>query len=58
VCAALNWRGSRQAACAGTTNGELVQMALAVPPTAGVEYLTAPLLADLWHRIDADFDSN
>jgi hypothetical protein len=31
-------------------------MDLAVPPTAGVEYLTAPLLAYLSHRIYADFD--
>jgi hypothetical protein len=38
-------------------NGELEQMVLAVPPMAGAEYLTATLLADLWHRIDAAFDA-
>jgi non-specific serine/threonine protein kinase len=37
-------------------NPELEQMVLAVPPMAGAEYLTATLLADLWHRINADFD--
>ena len=37
-------------------NNELEQMALAVPPMAGAEYLTTALLADLWHRIDAAFD--
>jgi superfamily II DNA or RNA helicase len=37
-------------------NNELEQMALAVPPMAGAEYLTTTLLADLWHRIDAAFD--
>jgi hypothetical protein len=56
VCAARNWRGSRQAARAGTSDSELEQIALAVPPMAGAEYLTATLLADLWHRINADFD--
>ena len=38
-------------------NPELEQMVLAVPPMAGAEYLTATLLADLWHRIDAAFDA-
>ncbi|MBV8359907.1 MAG: DEAD/DEAH box helicase family protein, partial [Deltaproteobacteria bacterium] len=38
-------------------NGELEQMAFAVPPMAGAEYLTATILADLWHRIDAAFDA-
>ena len=36
---------------------ELEQMAFAVPPMAGAEYLTAALLADLWQRIDAAFDA-
>jgi SNF2 helicase protein len=38
-------------------NSELEQMACAVPPMAGAEYLTTSLLADLWHRIDAAFDA-
>jgi superfamily II DNA or RNA helicase len=38
-------------------NSELEQMAFSVPPMAGAEYLTTPLLADLWHRIDAAFDA-
>jgi superfamily II DNA or RNA helicase len=38
-------------------NSELEQLAFAVPPMAGAEYLTTPLLADLWHRIDAAFDA-
>jgi non-specific serine/threonine protein kinase len=38
-------------------NSELEQMAFAVPPMAGAEYLTPTLLADLWHRIDAAFDA-
>lgn len=38
-------------------NSELEQMAFAVPPMAGAEYLTTSLLADLWHRIDAAFDA-
>jgi non-specific serine/threonine protein kinase len=38
-------------------NSELEQMAFAVPPMAGAEYLTTALLADLWHRIDAAFDA-
>ncbi len=32
-------------------------MVFAVPPMAGAEYLTPYLLADLWHRIDAAFDT-
>ena len=38
-------------------NGELEQMVFAGPPMAGAEYLTTPLLADLWHRIDGAFDA-
>ena len=38
-------------------NPELEQMVFAVPPMAGAEYLTATLLADLWHRMDAAFDT-
>ncbi len=38
-------------------SSELEQTAFAVPPMTGAEYLTAPLLADLWHRIDAAFDA-
>ena len=38
-------------------NSELEQMAFAVPPMAGAEYLTTTLLADLWNRIDAAFDA-
>ncbi|HKD45244.1 MAG TPA: DEAD/DEAH box helicase, partial [Candidatus Angelobacter sp.] len=38
-------------------NSELEQMAFAVPPMAGAEYLTTTVLADLWHRIDAAFDA-
>ena len=38
-------------------NSELEQIAFAVPPMAGAEYLTPALLADLWHRIDAAFDA-
>ncbi len=32
-------------------------MAAGVPPMAGAEYLTAAVLADLWHCIDAAFDA-
>ena len=39
------------------SNGELEQMVFAVPPMAGAEYLTPPLLAVLWNRIDAAFDT-
>jgi non-specific serine/threonine protein kinase len=35
----------------------LQRMAAGVPPMAGAEYLTAALLADLWHRIDAAFEA-
>ena len=35
---------------------ELEQIAFAVPPRVGAEYLTTALLVDLWHRIDAAFD--
>jgi superfamily II DNA or RNA helicase len=38
-------------------NSELEQMAFAVPPMAGAEYLTTTLLADLWHCIDSAFDA-
>jgi non-specific serine/threonine protein kinase len=38
-------------------NSELEQMAFAVPPMAGAEYLTTTLLADLWHCIDTAFDA-
>jgi non-specific serine/threonine protein kinase len=35
----------------------LQRMAAGVPPMAGAEYLTAAVLADLWHRIDAAFEA-
>ena len=35
---------------------ELEQIAFAVPPMVGAEYLTTALLVDLWHRIDAAVD--
>jgi superfamily II DNA or RNA helicase len=38
-------------------NNELEQIALAVPPMAGAEYLTTTLLGDLWHSIDTAFDA-
>ncbi len=38
-------------------NSELEQIAFAVPPMVGAEYLTTTLLADLWHSIDAAFDA-
>jgi non-specific serine/threonine protein kinase len=36
--------------------GELRQMAAAVPPMIGAEYLTPDMLADLWRGMDAAFD--
>jgi superfamily II DNA or RNA helicase len=38
-------------------NRELEQMAFAVPPMAGAEYLTTSFLAGLWHQIDVAFDA-
>ena len=38
-------------------DGELDQMAAAVPPMTGAEYLTAAVLADLWRAMDAAFDA-
>jgi len=38
-------------------DGELAKMAAAVPPMTGAEYLTAPVLADLWRGMDAAFDA-
>ena len=35
----------------------LQRMAVGVPPMAGAEYLTAAVLANLWHRIDAAFEA-
>src|SRR6202022_83143 len=56
-----SWHGSAAGAVvlAGVrgANRELEQMAVAVPPMAGAEYLTTTLLTDLWHRIDAAFDA-
>ena len=37
-------------------NGELDNIAVAVPPMTGAEYLSAAVLADLWRGIDAAFD--
>jgi superfamily II DNA or RNA helicase len=37
--------------------GELTIMAGAVPPMTGAEYLTAPVLADLWRAVDLAFDA-
>src|SRR5262249_2478215 len=37
-------------------DGTLDRMAAAVPPMTGAEYLTASVLAELWHTIDAAFD--
>lgn len=37
--------------------GELDKMAAAVPPMTGAEYLTAAVLADLWHDMDVAFDA-
>ncbi|MGA2312082.1 MAG: DEAD/DEAH box helicase [Xanthobacteraceae bacterium] len=36
---------------------ELDQIAAAVPPMIGAEYLTADVLADLWRSMDAAFDA-
>jgi non-specific serine/threonine protein kinase len=36
---------------------ELDQIATAVPPMIGAEYLTADVLADLWRSMDAAFDA-
>ena len=36
---------------------EFDQIAKAVPPMIGAEYLTADVLADLWRRMDAAFDA-
>jgi SNF2 Helicase protein len=36
---------------------ELDQIATAVPPMIGAEYLTADVLANLWRRMDAAFDA-
>jgi len=38
-------------------DGTLDRMAAAAPPMTGAEYLTAPVLAELWHAIDAAFDA-
>src|SRR5439155_18108686 len=38
-------------------NDELAQIAAAVPPMIGAEYLTADVLADLWRGMDAAFDA-
>ena len=37
-------------------HGALDQMAAAVPPMIGAEYLTADVLEDLWRALDAAFD--
>jgi non-specific serine/threonine protein kinase len=37
-------------------DGALEQMAAAVPPMTGAEYLTAGVLAELWRGMDAAFD--
>lgn len=37
--------------------GELEQIATAVPPMIGAEYLTVDVLADLWRGMDAAFDA-
>ena len=42
---------------AAPANSELEQLAGAVPPMAGAEYLTTTVLAGLWHRMDAAFDA-
>lgn len=49
--------GGHKPAVPAPENSELEQTAFAVPPMTGAEYLTAPLLADLWRRIDAAFDA-
>lgn len=36
---------------------DLDRMAAAVPPMIGAEYLTTPVLADLWRSMDAAFDA-
>ncbi len=38
-------------------DGALEQMAAAVPPMTGAEYLTAGVLAELWRGMDAAFDA-
>jgi superfamily II DNA or RNA helicase len=38
-------------------DGDLDRMAAAAPPMTGAEYLTAPVLADFWRRMDAAFDA-
>src|SRR3954464_10462940 len=40
----------------GPAHGALDQMAAAVPPMIGAEYLTADVLEDLWRALDAGFD--
>src|SRR5262249_56936102 len=37
-------------------DGRLTRRGAAVPPMTGAEYLTASVLAELWHTIDAAFD--
>src|SRR3954462_10583045 len=37
-------------------DGALDQMAAAVPPMIGAEYLTADVLEDLWRALDAAYD--
>ena len=39
------------------TEAELNTLAAAVPPMIGAEYLTSPVLADLWRAIDAACDA-
>ncbi len=42
---------------AAPTDGELEQLAAAVPPMTGGEYLSADVLTDLWRDMDAAFDA-
>ena len=49
--------GSAKPPVPAPADAVLEQMAAAVPPMTGAEYLTAALLADLWHGIDAAFDA-
>ncbi len=56
---ASRYRRGRHASrlCPVPADGELDRMAAAVPPMTGAEYLTAAVLADLWHAMDAAFDA-
>jgi non-specific serine/threonine protein kinase len=58
LCALPDVGGGRtKPAVPAPASEELASMAAAAPPMMGAEYLTASVLADLWHQIDAAFEA-